>query len=175
MAKVSFTKLGLKLDQDITPITFNEQTIEVKKYLPLNDKLEMISNIINFSADENSNFINPMKIKVFMTLEMIYAYTNISFTDKQKEDGNKLYDLLMSSGLVAQVFEVIPTEEYHLVRKAVYDSIESIYKYRNSALGILDSITTDYGNLTFEANELYKTIADPNNLTLLKDIITKLG
>ena len=33
MAKVSLTKLGLKVNQDIKNIEFNEQIIELKKYL----------------------------------------------------------------------------------------------------------------------------------------------
>ena len=174
MAKVSLTKLGLKVNQEIKTIEFNEQVIEVKQYLPLNDKLELISNIINLSADDN-NFVNPIKVKVFTTLEMIYAYTNINFTDKQKEDGNKLYDLLVSSGLASTIFELVPEQEKEMISKSVAESIEAIYKYRNSVLGILDSVTTDYSDLNLEANEIYKTIADPNNLTLLKDIVTKLG
>jgi hypothetical protein len=81
MAKVSLTKLGLKVNQDIKNIEFNEQIIEVKQYLPVNDKLELISNVINSAHDEN-NFSNPVKVSVFTTLEIMYAYTNINFTDK---------------------------------------------------------------------------------------------
>ena len=111
MAKVSFTKLGLKVNQEIKIIEFNEQTIEVKQYLPINTKLEIISNVINASADEN-NFANPVKISVFTTLEIMYNYTNINFTDKQKEDPTKLYDMIISSGLVAEVVKAIPESEY---------------------------------------------------------------
>ena len=75
MAKVSLTKLGLKTNQDIKTITFNEQDIEVKQYLPVNEKLAVISNIINNSADDYS-FANPVKIKVFTELEIIYNRLN---------------------------------------------------------------------------------------------------
>ena len=47
MAKVAFSKLGLKVNQDIKTIEFNGQNIEVKQYLPIQDKLRLISNIIN--------------------------------------------------------------------------------------------------------------------------------
>lgn len=70
MAKVSLTKLGLKINQDVKNIDFNEQTIEVKQYLPVNDKLELISNVINSAHDEN-NFSNPVKVSVFTTLEIM--------------------------------------------------------------------------------------------------------
>lgn len=174
MAKVSLTKLGLKVNQDIATINFNEQTIEVKQYLPINDKLELISNVINASHDDN-NFANPVKISVFTTLEIMYAYTNINFTDKQKEDPTKLYDMLISSGLVAAVVNAIPEAEYHEVLCGVTDSIDAIYTYRNSVMGILENISTDYGNLNFEASEIHKNLADPNNMALLKQILTQLG
>ena len=167
MAKVGFTKLGLKVNQDVNYIEFNEQTIEVKQYLPVNNKLELISNVINASHDDN-NFANPVKVSIFTTLEILYAYTNINFTDKQKEDPTKLYDMLISSGLVAAVINTIPETEYHEVLCGVSDSIDAIYTYRNSVMGILDTISADYSNLNFDATEIQKKIGDPENMALLK-------
>lgn len=174
MAKVSLTKLGLKVNQDITTIDFNEQTIEVKQYLPINDKLELISNVINASHDDN-NFANPVKVSVFTTLEIMYAYTNINFTDKQKEDPTKLYDMLISSGLVAAVVNAIPEAEYHEVLCGVTDSIDAIYTYRNSILGIMENIASDYKDLDFNAEEIQQKIGDPNNMAFLKEVLAKLG
>ena len=174
MAKVSLTKLGLKTNQDIKTITFNEQNIEVKQYLPVNEKLTVISNVINNSADDYS-FANPVKIKVFTELEIIYNYTNINFTDKQKEDGAKLYDLLFSSGLIEEIFNVIPYTERENIIDGVWDSIRAIYSYKNSVMGILDNISTDYNNLSLDATEIQKKIGDPENMALLKDVLTKLG
>ena len=174
MAKVSLTKLGLKVNQDITTIDFNEQTIEVKHYLPVNDKLELIGNVINSAHDEN-NFSNPVKVSVFTTLEIMYAYTNINFTDKQKEDPTKLYDMLISSGLVAAVVNAIPEAEYHEVLCGVTDSIDAIYTYRNSILGIMENIASDYKDLDFNAEEIQQKIGDPNNMAFLKEVLAKLG
>lgn len=174
MAKVSFTKLGLKVNQDIKTIEYNEQIIEVKQYLPINDKFEIISNVLNNAHDEN-NFSNPVKIDLYMTLEILYAYTNINFTDKQKEDPAKLYDLVAGSGLATAVLAAIPEEEYNTISIGVYRTIESVYAYRHSALGILESISTDYSNLNFDASEIQSKLADPENLELLKSIMTKLG
>lgn len=174
MAKVSLTKLGLKVNQDIKTIKFNEQIVEVKQYLPVNDKLELIGNVINSAHDDN-NFANPVKVSVFTTLEIMYAYTNINFTDKQKEDPTKLYDMLISSGLVCEVINAIPEAEYHEVISGIGDSIKAIYTYQNSVMGILDTISTDYSNLNLDASEIQKKLSDPNNLTLLKDVLTKLG
>ena len=174
MAKVSLTKLGLKVNQDVKNIEFNEQIIEVKQYLPINEKLELISSVINSAADEN-NFSNPVKENVFLTLEILYHYTNINFTDKQKEDPVKLYDLVVSSGLVDKVTDLIPEEELDEVINGVAQSVKAIYTYRNSVLGILESISQDYSALNLDATEIQQKLADPDNMALLKQVLTKLG
>ena len=174
MAKVSFTKLGLKKNEDVGILHINEQDIEVKQYLPINEKLELISSVINSAADEN-NFSNPIKENVFLTLEILYHYTNINFTDKQKEDPVKLYDLVVSSGLVNKVTDLIPEEELDEVINGVAQSVKAIYTYRNSALGILESISQDYSALNLDATEIQQKLADPDNMALLKQVLTKLG
>ena len=174
MAKVSFTKLGLKKNEEVGILHINEQDIEVKQYLPINEKLELISSVINSAADEN-NFSNPVKENVFLTLEILYHYTNINFTDKQKEDPVKLYDLVVSSGLVNKVTDLIPEEELDEVINGVAQSVKVIYAYRNSVLGILESISQDYSALNLDATEIQQKLADPDNMALLKQILTKLG
>ena len=174
MAKVSFTKLGLKLNQDINNVEYNGQNIEVKQYLPVNKKLELISNVINLSADDN-NFANPLKVDIFTTLEIIFNYADITFTEKQKEDPAKLYDILVSTGLAEKIIDAIPEEEYCEVIYGVKESINAFYNYRNSAFGILDTISTDYSNLNLDATEIQKKLADPDNLSLVRDVLTKLG
>ena len=174
MAKVSFTKLGLKKNEEVGILHINEQDIEVKQYLPINEKLELISSVINSAADEN-NFSNPVKGNVFLTLEILYHYTNINFTDKQKEDPVKLYDLVVSSGLVNKVTDLIPEEELDEVINGVAQSVKAIYTYKNSILGILESISQDYSSLNLDATEIQQKLADPDNMALLKQILTKLG
>ena len=174
MAKVSFTKLGLKKNEEVGILHINEQDIEVKQYLPINEKLELISSVINSAADEN-NFSNPVKENVFLTLEILYHYTNINFTDKQKEDPVKLYDLVVSSGLVNKVTDLIPEEELDEVINGVAQSVKAIYTYKNSALGILESISQDYSTLNLDATEIQQKLADPDNMALLKQVLTKLG
>ena len=174
MAKVSFTKLGLKKNEEVGILHINEQDIEVKQYLPINEKLELISSVINSAADEN-NFSNPIKENVFLTLEILYHYTNINFTDKQKEDPVKLYDLVVSSGLVNKVTDLIPEEELDEVINGVAQSVKAVYTYRNSVLGILESISQDYSALNLDATEIQQKLADPDNMALLKQVLTKLG
>ena len=174
MSKVSFTKLGLTKNTNVGSFEWNEQTIEVKAYLPIQDKLKLIGDVINQCQDEN-NFINEAKMSMFMTLEMVYAYSNINFTEKQKSDPAKMYDLLAGSGFLDDFFTVMPQSEYKSIAIWLDKTANHIYDYRNSIYGILDAMKQDYDELNFDAEELRSKIADPNTLDLVKNILTKLG
>lgn len=173
MAKVSFLKLALPKTSTTTDLNINSQTVEVKKYLPVDEKLELIAEVTNQSHDEN-NFPNPLKIEVFFTIAVIKYYTNITFTEKQLETPTKIYDML-SQGAFELIINMIPTDEYNNLRDYLDKTIDAIYTYRNSVMGILESVSTDYSGLALDASGVQKTIADPNNLTLLRDVLTKLG
>ena len=174
MAKVSFNKLGLTKNQNVEILKFNGINIEVKQYLPINDKLKLIGDVINLSADEN-NFSNPVKIDMFTVIEIVEYYTNINFTEKQKEDYTKLYDLIFGSGLWKQIEGIIPESELTKVIDSIDRTVKCIYSYRNSVLGILDTISSDYTNLDLDASSIQKKLADPENMTLLKQVLDKLG
>ena len=158
MAKVSFTKLGLKKNEDVEIVEWNEQKIEVKQYLPIEDKLNLITAIIQNSIDDNG-YYNPAKIYVNTIIEMINFYTNISFTEKQKTDIAKTYDLMVSSGFSAKIFVAINPYEYNKF---------SIY-------GIMEALGQDFQDLNLDATEIEEKIGNKENLKLLKEVMDKMG
>lgn len=174
MSKTTFNKLNLKMNQNVKSFEFQDQIVNVKQYLPINDKLALISRVLNQASDEN-NFSNPLKLEMFGKLEIVFAYTDISFTDKQKEDMCKLYDILYSSNFLEELFKIIPKSETIYIEKGIKESSDAIYTYRNSVLGLLDIISTDYSNLNLDASEIQKKLADPDNMALLRGILDKLG
>jgi hypothetical protein len=174
MAKPTFAKFGLKVDQSVKLVKFNEQEFEVKQYLPVEDKLELISKIVNQSIDDN-NFANPARVEIFTIIEIIKGYTNISFTEKQLEDSLKLYDLIVSTGLDKLVRDNMCSDEFDFIITTTKATIDEIYKYRNSVLGILEAIQADYSNLNLDAMAIHDSLADPDNMGFLRDVLTKLG
>ena len=175
MAKLGLTKLGLKKNTNLMQLKWNDQIIEIKEYLPIQEKLDLIGRIVNQSLDDN-NFVNPARLQIFMTLEIFYAYTNINFTDKQKEDFLGLYDLLISSGLYKEIFnKLYEIEEFQIIDNTCHAVIDEVYKYKNSALGILQTISTDYSNLDLNADKIKEKIANKENVEFLKEVMDKMG
>lgn len=175
MAKVAFTKLGLKKKDEVKNVDLNGVTIEVKQYLPVNDKLDLISRVLNASHDQSANFANPIQLEVIGTIEIIMAYTNLSFTEKQKEDYAKLYDLFEENGIIDLIIAEIPEREYNYIIDGVNETADAVYKYQNSVMGILDTVSQDYSNLELDVDKLSEKMSNPQDLALLKSIMTKLG
>lgn len=179
MAKVPFSKLQAKVDGGATQnfyynLAGDEIYYEVKHYLPIEEKLELVSRIINQSVDDNG-FYNPMRVKLYMVLEITYAYTNLSFTEKMKEDPFKLYDILVSTGIFTDIIDVIREKDWKEIQENVWSTIKNIYEYKNSVMGILESIKEDYNAVNLDMEELRDKMANPEDLALLKDILAKLG
>ena len=174
MAKVAYGKLQLTKNNEVKTFEYGGQTIEVRQYLPVDEKTQMFERIISASAD-NNGYANITKVNFWLDLELIFTYTNISFTEKQKEDLFKLYDMLKGNGIIELVKENMNAEELAEIINTVWTTIENVYKRANSALGVMQALATDYNNLDFDASEIQEKLADPENLTLLKDVLTKLG
>lgn len=176
MARFPYTKLNAKVNQEVLTIDVegNVNPIEVRQYLPIDEKLGLIGRVIELAHDGN-NFSNPLKLGVYYSLEMIQAYTNIVFTEKQKETPTKLYDSLLSSGWLDKIFANIPSEEKSIIYTGLMDTVDNYYKYRNSILGVIDNISTDYSDLEFDIEKLGGDLSNPENIALLKNIMGRLG
>ena len=177
MAKIPFTKLGVNIKSftENKNIIWNDQQIEIKQYLPIQGKLALVSKVVNLSLMEDTNFANPIKIKVYSALEIVFAYTNIGFTDKQKEDIPKLYDSLYASGLINKIIDEIPAEEYNYIIAGINETINAFYKYKNSVLGVLENISNTYNENTLDISQLFEKISDPEQLATLKEMMQVSG
>ena len=169
MAKVSFTKLGLTKNTNVETFNWNDQVIEVKQFLPIQEKLDLIATVLNNCQDENS-FINDGKLSMFTDLEIAYRYTNINFTKKQKSDPTKIYDLLAGNGFFTEMYKVLPSTEHQSVIIWLSKTVEHFYTYRNSVYGILDAITTDYKDTNLNIENILSSLEDSKDLGLIKEI-----
>ena len=89
---ISLETLALKINEEINTIDFNGQIIEVKQYLPINQKLELISWVINQSADD-LKFYNTGKLDIFKHIGLVLGKK----TKKALEKINKQRKIMKSS------------------------------------------------------------------------------
>jgi len=174
--KIAFSDLKKENLLKIKVIKINDKDIEVKQYLPVNDKLQLITSVLQQVAQNEYSFANPIQLDVYTVLEIIYAYApGIVFTDEEKANPATLYDALEEQGIPNRIMEAIPKAEYEFLMAGIEDTITAYYNYRNSARGIMEDISTDYSNLNFDAEEIRKKLGDPKNVGFLKEVMEKMG
>lgn len=142
MAKISYSSLKLKTNTEITKVDFNGSTIEILKYLPISDKYDLINATLEKSMELDTLY-NPLKIDMYFHLHLVYMYTNITFTDKQREDELKLYDTLDSNGLLDLVLENIDDQEYEMLSTYIQEIIDQELTYKTTLVHFLNSFLQD--------------------------------
>lgn len=140
MAKVTFASLKLKIKDEVKKVTIADKEIEVKQYLPASDKYDLI--MISLQEAKENGIYNDFKIDVLLHLNMVFMYTNLSFTDKQREDLFNLYDILESNDVINTVIQAIPQEEIQTVYNCVNKIMRDSMIYENSAAGVVNTVIT---------------------------------
>jgi hypothetical protein len=141
MGKVTYSSLKLKIKEEIEEINFGDSKIEVQQYLPIQDKIDLID--ITLQKAKEGRLYNPIKVDMFFHLNLIYLYTNITFTDKQREDEYKLYDSLQSNGIISQVVAAMDENEYNGLLNMINEKIENELRYNTTAAAIISKIIDD--------------------------------
>lgn len=135
MAKITYSSLKLKINNETNKIEGTD--IEVLKYLPIEDKCTLI-NITLQNAKEGFVY-NTAKLDAYFHLYVVMMYTNITFTDKQKEEPLKLYDTLKSNGLIDKVMLAMDEDEYNNLLDCLNQQVKDTYQYKTSVSGIIST------------------------------------
>lgn len=141
MAKISYANMKLKTKDNTTIVDFNGNNIEVLQYLPIGKKYDLIMIAVQNAYEDG--VYNILKLDMYFHLYLVYMYSNISFTDKQKEDELKLYDTLKSSGLLDIIISNIPEDEYTTLFKYIQDTIQAKTQYSQSFSGVINKLIND--------------------------------
>jgi hypothetical protein len=153
--KVSYANLKLKVDESVNTFDFNGQTIEVLKYLPIDDKYSLVN--ITLQKSFENGIYNAIKVDTFFHLHLVYMYTNLSFTDKQKENEMKLYDTLKSNGFIDKMLETIEESEYDFLYESINEIISDTMNYKNTAGAVLQSLINDLPKSAAAAAEIVES------------------
>lgn len=174
MPKVAFSKLNKIKSIPAKTITIADAEVSVAQYLPLEEKLNLIQTVIELSGNGEEGFYNIIKLQTYYTIEMLKAYTNISFTEKQQEDIPKLYDAIVMNQIWEEVAKSIPQEEQDYIWGNLLNLAREVTEYNHSALGILKAVKQDYGEEGFtldKINEMLTKLQNPDEMNLVKAAI----
>lgn len=131
-----FNEMNFKPYTDVNIISVRpDQEISVLKYLPIEEKNDLIA--MTLQNSDEVGFYNPVKLQMYLELYTVYLYTDLEFTEEEKVDEVKLYNILKGNGIIDAVINTIPSEEWNQVNMFYYDYLSKKEKYRNSIAGML--------------------------------------
>lgn len=136
--KVSYANMKLKVNTDVKTFDFCDQKIEVLQYLPAQDKYDLL--MITLQKSLENGFYNEFKLNIYFELNLVYMYTNISFTEKQREDEFKLYDTLKSNGFFDLFFEQLNIDEYNELYAQLNAIKKASFKNRRSINSVINQL-----------------------------------
>lgn len=99
--------------------------------------------MITLQKSLEGNIYNEFKLNLFFELNLVYMYTNISFTEKQREDEFKLYDTLKSNGFFELFYETMNEDEYNDLFEQITALKTTMEKSRGSIAGVIANLIED--------------------------------
>lgn len=170
------SELKEKLSQNKTLGTI----IEIKIYLPVDEKKIIVDNIIQgcVETDENSIIqINYFNKKLIRDVSLIVNFTNLEFSD----DNSILeYDYLAENKIIDWIIDKIDEKEINFIDDLLKDELNQKIKIGNSlenivakALNNLISKIPDEKKMRKLMNDIPKSLnkVKPENLEILKGFI----
>ena len=168
MAKVTFGSLKLKKTEEVNKISIADKEIEVKTYLPIEDKYDLI--MITLQKAEEDGIYNDIKLDMYFHLNLVYMYTNLSFTEKQKENEAKIYDTLQSNGFFNKFLATLNEDEYADLYNALKIIAAEKTKYNCTFAAIAKSFITDLPSNAEAAAKIVENF-DPEQYKAVLDFV----
>ncbi len=146
MDTIKFNELyelyGSSEESTIT-VPFNENVnIKVIQYLPAEEKNDLITLSLQQAWEENG--YNEFKLDTIFQVYIVFFYSDIEFTDEEKQNLFDTYDKLYNLEILDKVIGSIPEEEYddlcHFLDTQKENNLKSRTSFSYTAQRIVDTL-----------------------------------
>ena len=175
---MTFKDLGLEPKIEYTEIKVGgDKTLKVVNYLPIIDKGNFITFIVDLSLDDTTGCFSPVRVETYFAIALCRWYADLSFDEADvHENIAKTYDTLETNGVIDAIRGVIPQEELNFIEDLVKDTIKDIARYNSSAAGIIQMMNQNAGGLNEQITDMLNKIKNGENLetlSVIKDVVGK--
>lgn len=176
--QIKFSDLKFaKLENNFTDFIFKNEVIKVKFYLPIEDKIKLVSYILDKAVDENGITISPTKKRISFVVGFLNYYTNIDFTEKElNEDIYKTYDIIVTNNLFQDIWEKnLSSNEKIELTNFVEDTMTGYEKFASSFVGAMQMISNDANKMSNDLDNIMQQISNKEGIAELIDIKNIMG
>lgn len=160
---------ALTVQSKSTKIMIDGDSVNIKQYLPIRDKSDIITIVLE-NSKENGVY-NPVLIDMYFHVYLVFSYSDIPFSDEEKEQVEQIYDLLCSNGYMDAIIKAIPETEYQYLYNALNELKNDKLQYGSTFISALSWIMDALPNMVSTAEEILQT-ADFDKMETLRDVLT---
>lgn len=175
MEHFAFKELALTPVVEMHELKVNDNvTLEVRNYLPMDQKIELIQFIVDNSVDEKTGTFSPVRVEIWTTLAICHWYAGIQFDEEDLTNVTVVYDLLDSTKLIDRVIGLIDSAEYEFITSLVENTIRDIGRYNTSAAGIIHAMSENAAGLDGQITTLLDKVKNGEGLeqlAIIKDVV----
>lgn len=126
-------------------ITYNGHEIEVRTYIPFDEKLMLADAIALVLTNPINGFVSTRTLIPYFNSVVIRHYTNIEFDGLTN---HQIIDYLFTNyeDLVDKILVTIPEEEYNTLLEIVGETITEHNEYLKTMTGAMDVLTKRMGD-----------------------------
>ena len=141
MAILNYKDLNLSIKKINRKFKWGDKEIEVLGYLPIESKYDIV--MITLQKSFEDGIYNQIKLDMYYHLNLVYAYTNLTFSDEERTDEAKLYDEMMDSGFMIEFLKNLDVKAYTEMQEDIDNIAELKMKNDASAASFLRTFVDD--------------------------------
>ena len=137
----NYSDLGLKRDTQVSTMKWGNKEIKIKKYLPIEAKYDIV--MITLQQSMEDGFYNPIKLDMHYHLNLLYMYSDLNFTDEEKENSDKIYDEIKSTGFLDEFLKYVNENEYVEMEEDIELIAELMRQEQASVTSVIKKLIDD--------------------------------
>ena len=166
MAIINYKDLNLTNKNVIKTFKWGDKDIEILGYLPVEDTYDVV--MITLQKSFENGYYNPIKMDMFFHLNLIYAYTNIVFSEEDRADEAGLFDKLVSSGFMEEFLKNFDEKIYSDLADHIETIAQADIEYRKSFSSVVSKFIEELPANAEKMKEIVDTF-DPEKYQAVID------
>ena len=170
---------NLDIKQEEVTITFNNQNVKVKSYIPFEDKRRLIQFVINQNRrNKNTGMLSRYDIDKKLDIALVNYYTDYKFDNIADSNAiNEAYDILETQGFFQNLVNTIPKEEYDYITEMLQYEIDNDNKFKLTMTGSINDLISKFGDGLGNLEQAMKELEnfDENKFKHVSDLAQRLG
>ena len=166
---MNFNELELKINDKVRTLKFKNKDIKVKQYLPIQDKLNLVQIALQQSLDEG--IYNDGLLTAYFHTYVVMFYTDLEFTEEEKQDVLTLFNLMDSENLIGSVIELIPQSEFGDLLEMLNNQQKNNMIFKQSAAYIIGQFIDALPSQMEKVGEIVNNF-DPSKYQAVVDFAT---